>query len=288
MEDKIIYKSWPGLTYADTIYNTNRSWYHEDIQDKDTLLVAAGDSWTWGDSLFGIDSENNIFDDPRRVTGIYGRKLANLLDADFVNIGICGASNLKFIRKLGTVLSHNIDKYKKIYVVLTLTENGRDLSGASNVWSDNIPIDTLDNFLKTYEKNMFSTIEELLTRFNKCKFLVGRNFTYSYAENIKPWHLEYTWVDILEQAQTQQNQYPKDLRMLSIIAYLPMERFFKNQSKLDIVKDDMIKELDKGKVAIDWLMTSSLNHKKATRHPTLEGHELWANYLYQEFIKQDK
>ena len=35
-------------------------------------------------------------------------------------------------------------------------------------------------------------------------------------------------------------------------------------------------------LAVDWLLASDLNYKKATKHPTELGHQIWADYLYQQ------
>ena len=104
----MIYKSWPDLTYEQTVFSklTNstitkeRSWLHEDISNKDILLITVGDSWTWGDSLFDIDISTPNYDNPNRVKHIYGAKLAELLNADFVNVGECGG---KIINSAGQV-----------------------------------------------------------------------------------------------------------------------------------------------------------------------------------------
>ena len=53
----------------------------EDISGKSTLLVTIGDSWTWGD---GIDN---------RVNNVYGRRLSNMLNSDWINIAWPGTAN---------------------------------------------------------------------------------------------------------------------------------------------------------------------------------------------------
>ena len=48
---------------------------------------------------------------------------------------------------------------------------------------------------------------------------------------------------------------------------------------------DFLKDLQQHmEIAIqvaDFLMQRNLNYKKAGKHPTPEGHQLWADYLYQ-------
>jgi len=101
-------------------------WYHEQENGSDCLLIAAGDSWTWGDSL-GLSRAGEFDDYDHRTSHVYGNLLARQLDSDFINIGLPGYSNLVILEKLEQVLS-SIDKsYQKIYVVVSLTESGRDL-----------------------------------------------------------------------------------------------------------------------------------------------------------------
>ena len=82
----LMYKFYKELTFEDSIdhkrekWDANdpysfRQWYSEDIQNKDTLLVTVGDSWTWGDHLGSIDWDKSV-DDPIRLTQVFGRKLA--------------------------------------------------------------------------------------------------------------------------------------------------------------------------------------------------------------------
>ena len=91
-------------------------WYYEDIKNNDTLLVTVGDSWTWGS---GLDN---------RLDQIYGRHLANLLSADWVNIAYSGIDNITAVSRLSKFIAGLEKQYKNIQVVITLTESGRELN----------------------------------------------------------------------------------------------------------------------------------------------------------------
>jgi hypothetical protein len=106
--------------------NTNgRSWYHESTTGSPQLLITAGDSWTWGDSLGKTTLE---FDDYEyRTRHIYGTQLAQLLGSDLVNVGLPGRSNLNIIENVNLVLRNLKRKYDSIQVVFTLTEVGREI-----------------------------------------------------------------------------------------------------------------------------------------------------------------
>lgn len=102
-----------------------RLWYHERTINSDTLTIAVGDSWTWGDSLGKTTVEYDDFD--HRVNHIYGSLIAKKLNSDFINIGLPGRSNLYILTFLDQVLNSLTKPYKTIRVFFTLTESGREL-----------------------------------------------------------------------------------------------------------------------------------------------------------------
>lgn len=291
MIDSGPYKSWPNLKYSDTIfgidpnfYEKKRSWMHEVINDKESLLIVVGDSWTWGDSLCGIDIFNeDTYDKPERLNHIYGTLLSNRLNSDFVNLGECGCNNHSMLVKLTNVLKHNYLKYKKIYVVITLTENCRDINydGSFNTWVKSLN-ENLNDFLKTYEFNMFCDFKNLFDSYKNYNilFLLGRNFTYSFDENkkfMKEFHLDKIWVDCL--SHNFKDPYPTDVRFLSQTAIKPLDSFIRKNNMFDKMADDMIKEFDLAITAKKSLDTSPYNFHRFSRHPNKLGHKLWANYL---------
>ena len=130
-----MYKFYKTLTYEKAIDHKQkdfsednpysfRRWYYEDIQDRNILLITIGDSWTWGDHLGCIDWEK-ASDDPIRLTQIFGRKLADKMSADWVNIAKPGCSNYWMLEQLGAIENY-LDDYKEVHVVITLTEDLRE------------------------------------------------------------------------------------------------------------------------------------------------------------------
>ena len=281
--------AYPNLTKEQTKFGNNRYWYHENIQQHDSLLIVAGDSWTWGDSLHGIDITQGIYDDPQRLTSIYGHLLSEKLNSDFVNIARCGGANIEMHDHMRNILPHAITKYKKVYVVITLTENCRECIW-DNIWT---PSDekrlTLDIFLKEYERLMFTGIyQNLISTYSDVTFLIGRNFTYSWEENKKilgQAHLKKSWVDCLAEYQNL-NTYPAQVKMVSSIAYMPLHKLLKNINLYKKFKFEFMEYYADAELATDWLLASDLNYKKATKHPTELGHKIWADYLYDEILKR--
>lgn len=277
-----MYKSLPELSYDSTIFarykNQVRSCYHEDIQNRDTLFISMGDSWTWGDSLHGINMQGPNIDDPKRLTTIYGYLISKKLNADFINCARCGGSNLFVYNLLSKILQHNNDRYKNIVVVITLTENCRELE-QSRKWLSSA--DTLTNMLRQYERNMFLDFARIFSNYKKVKFILGRNFTHSFVDNIEyieKYHVPKIWTELLAEHQSIES-YPSDIRYMTNSASEPI-LLTVNSLNLDF-KDEMIDELDKSLKAISWLEESKLNYKLGSKHPVPIGHDIWANYLLQ-------
>jgi hypothetical protein len=93
---------------------------------------------------------------------------------------------------------------------------------------------------------------------------------------------EKNWVEILSEYQ-QLPGYPSDLKILSQMAYRPLEQYLRDVKLFEQFKMEILEIFSKMSDAIDWLDESKLNNKIATRHPTELGHQLWANYLLTYF-----
>ena len=115
-----------SLTNQSINLSHNRQWYFDKNYNQNTLLIAAGDSWTWGDSLGGTNLKYDNF--KYRTNYIYGHLLAKKLSSDFINIGMPGFDNVNIILNLNKVLRNLTKSYKQIDVVITLTETGREFT----------------------------------------------------------------------------------------------------------------------------------------------------------------
>jgi len=274
--------------------DARKCWYHEFLRNSNTLVITAGDSWTWGDSLGTINSATKLSDDyDHRTTHIYGRLLADKLDADFLNIAKCGGSNAEIHDHIIQALSHVHNNYEKIYVFVTLTEIGREMYGDPMWISDGLLDKGLDDFLQGYEWNMFRSFKkEIIDKYPAVVFKIARNFTYSFDENIAVLakeHLRKTWVDCLAEYQNKKS-YPENVRVLSSISIVPIQMRLKKLNIYKKLKFQFFEYFADANLAITFLEESALNYKKATKHPTEKGHEIWADYLYatvtSEFERQ--
>jgi hypothetical protein len=58
---------------------------------------------------------------------------------------------------------------------------------------------------------------------------------------------------------------------------------FLKENKLKELTYEFSELLVKIHKRVDNMIECPLNHKKATKHPTAEGHQIWAEYLYNYY-----
>jgi len=254
----------------------NRSIIHESINNTDTLLVTIGDSWTWGDSIYNIGTEaGQVIDSPERLVSIYGFHLKQMLgDIDWINMAYPGTAN-EWIVDVAVHVAELSDKlgYDKIILSVGLTDIVRDYVQkgytAHEIYDTNLKLE------KEYMKRL-----SVLEQNSKIVLVIGRNFTSTFHENegIVKNHLPKKWIDI--GAEHTGSTYPPSTFTTSA------DMIYKSKTSYHALeKKWMLDELfPKIKALIDYLDNSPMHHKKATKHPTVELHKLWAEYVYQYIV----
>jgi len=287
-----MYKFYKTLTEEDAIDHkqsnydpanpyTYRRWYHEDIQDKDTLLITVGDSWTWGDHLGCIDWDK-ASDDPVRLTQIYGRKLADHMGADWVNIARPGCSNYWMLEKLEAIQPF-LYQYKSVHIVITLTEDLRearynrsvDLGPIYKSFADNSA--TLKDFLVQVERYLFNSIETIVNRHPTVHWYVARAFTDVWEENKRLFLLDKTWCDVI-QDKIQFDRYFKVVPFVGQMATGPLNDYYMKTE----FKEEFLEIMQLVEYRWNFLGASEYNLKGSTYHPNPAGHQLWAEYLFSK------
>ena len=225
-----------------------------------------------------------MFDDKEfRLSNVYGRRLAETLQADFLNIAKPGESNL-WIAKHYAMFVNEIDQfdYDEILVVLTMTEVGREFEGDldhdRDYMSDLTDIVNLKDFLNTLSNYVSKEIQSV--KQDKIKLLIGTNFIDSnYTTDLQV--LEKSWVDVIAnclQVSVQKPCYVVNSWVFD--RFHQLLNFTQNYQRVDFL-NDLQQHMEIAIQVADFLMQSNLNYKKASKHPTPEGHQLWADYLYQ-------
>ena len=257
-------------------------YFHSVKNNSNKLLICAGDSWTWGDSLGStLEFPNDEVKDQHRKEHLYGSIISKKINSDFINIAKPGGSNIKIHDMLAVVLEDAVldNLYNEIHIIICLTENCREASG-DPIWvpSNLDNIETIDDFLKSYEQNMFLSFKEnFIDKYPDINFYIGRNFTFSYDETILGDNmLDKLWIQCLEINEP----YPEDVRFTSDIAVTPLIACLIKLGIYKKLKYSLMEFLARSNLAVDWLENSPLNYKKGTKHPTEKGHEIYANYVY--------
>lgn len=247
----------------------NRQLYYEDIQDRDVLLVTIGDSWTWGDSIDGINLVSKP-DSPKRLTSIYGHHLQQLIgNCDWINIGYPGTANL-WIKDVALRFL-NIQpqtKYKKIVLSVGLTDYGRD---AQDEYNDT---KTYESIAESFEHAHLQELHQL-DNHSVISLIVGRNFTSTFPSNrnIVDYHIPQRWIDISRLHWQPDYAIPECWTVMLPDNLADAEKSW----AVDIM-------MPAANQVIQFLTDCPLHYKKASKHPTEDCHQLWANHVHQYLL----
>lgn len=271
-------------SWNSTIHNAEnpREWVAEKIRAKKNLLICIGDSWTWGDSLGGTDLDFN--NKEVRYTEFYTNRLAEKLESDWLMIAWCGTSNT-WIMQQYVIIKKAIEdgyykNYENIYVHVCLTELFREIIIAKQIIAKKInDIKTFEDFSKSYfditvlkHLNKLSPIPKFHS-FSKNFWDIGLNCDqYNFVDS--------TWQDLL--FKKQKINYKIITPMVSGIAITPFCEYCKENNLKDILKG--FKQQTKHMIElVNFFDESKFNSVKATRHPSAEAHQIWADYLYNYY-----
>jgi hypothetical protein len=243
------------------------------------LVVTIGESWTWGDSLG--NTRHNVYDDREfRLDNVYGAHLARRLNADFLNIAKPGESNLWITDHLNWAKEHvHTLGYDKVYWFVTLTEVGREFNGDRDhlrVYTDLLK--NIQGFNDFIDQLSMLIAQELSKHPD---VIIATNFV---GNNYPDWLpvLQKTWVDII----AEYNKQPAPDLCFVVLSWV-YERFsavFEFNPDLDRSTwlKQILEHMKKSDQVTNLLLASPINYKKASKHPTPIGHEIWANYLFAQ------
>jgi hypothetical protein len=251
-----------------------------DIIDNNSqsLLITIGDSWTWGTEL------------DNRLKNCYGNRLRQKLSADWLNLGLPGIGNhyiSTMYKELCNVSNAFKKSYDKIYCVVTFTETGREFNGwfdrnvnyASELKKISQPSDynKFLDFVEQYTLNNCKSTADLQTVF-------AFNFVDNKYKNQLPTLLNKTWLEVcLEHSG---KKIDDQCHVRSPFVFDKLNSVFEIEWNLD--RNTFFKwiiELTK-KADKRYKLLSDTTYFEPDYHPNILGHQLWADYVYKELIRE--
>lgn len=243
------------------------------------LLVVAGESWSFGDSLHPYVKANKSLDNiPYRLMHTFAAKLANYLGWDLLLVAKPGHCNLGVLDRLTTGLNEveQIKKYDEIHLFAQFTSPGRDMHAQtvdnSNAF-DSITsgVHEFKDWHVKYEEILIQEFLNLVEQKNITQVIFWKNFYRFVADtnkfsNNKVKFVPYTWSELLFELGGFDNHSAEIMEL-----QVDFEHFHYIKNDIDFLIHN----------SNDWdkynnnLTQSWLNGY----HPTEAGHWLWMNEL---------
>ena len=266
------------------------SWLHQENNNKDTLLITVGDSWTWGDHLGNINWITQ-YDDPIRLHTVYGKKLSEKLKCDWILLARPGCSNYWMLEKL-KYFSDQIEqlksRYSRIIVTVTLTEDLREF-GYNDEATYTIPYNSmianskdLFDFLAQAENLLLETFTSLLQDLD-VEYYITRAFTDFWPENKQSYSqlLDKTWCDVFQE-QVQFDRYYQVVPYIGQMAIGGIAKLIDSLGdRKEIFKQNFLEIEKKIGARYNFFSASWFNIKGSSWHPNALGHEVFAEYLFK-------
>jgi hypothetical protein len=268
------------------------SWLHQENNSKDTLLITVGDSWTWGDHLGSINWITQ-YDDPVRLQTIYGKKLSEKLDSDWILLARPGCSNYWMFEKLkffSEQIAQLKSRYRRIIITVTLTEDFREF-GYNDEEEYTVPYNSmisnskdLFDFLAQAEDLLLEKFVNLLQGL-EVEYYITRAFTDFWPKNkdsYKQQLLDKTWCDIF-QNQVEFDRYYQVVPFIGQMAIGGIAKLIDSAGdRKDIFKNNFLDIETKITARYNFFAASWYNIKGSSCHPNAMGHEIFADYLYEK------
>lgn len=235
---------------------------HYKSRESRTLIVTAGDSWTWGDSLGQTKVREGRDDEQYRLDHVYGNLISQEIKADWINIALPGISNHRILNWVGIAMSRKLP-YNQITCIITLTESGRHEEQRMTQKKYNLQTNLEHMLDRTYQE-----IHALVNKHNSVKFVIAHNFTDSLASARIP-VCDKTWLEVMREEPVQNGTH--------IVVSEHIE-----QLNYDQIYPDSLEVMQKAGDRVELLDSCKYCNKEDSRHPTEQGHEIWATYLLNQ------
>lgn len=229
------------------------------VDKGDNLLITVGDSWTYGDSLGNTRVREGQDDTEYRLKYVFGNVLSDLMGASWINLALPGGSNEWMLDSLVRLLP----VVDTATCVIVLTESGRHEELA--LVDTSLPTQQLA--LTHLLARTYNRLGLLQQEYPNVRFIVTHNFTDRATGIIDV--CEQNWIEVLLGKPVQKNTH---IVVSDYIEYMNSSRRY----------PDVLDVISRAEQRIDLLDSCKFCNKEDTRHPTEEGHRLWAEYLWNK------
>jgi len=261
-----------------------------DYKKSKQLLFCLGDSYTKG---CGLETAKNL---PELIVqNRFGQIVSDQLNADLINAGGGGFSNSWVFVNLEFMINWlNESDYTNGYIVITLTENGRDVQTASHrmfdykkTYKDTSTNKLYDTVLQDIENEWIGRIKEIRKKLDpRFTIICGSHFVWHYALyqqifTIDGIHwIKDTWIELL--ARSLLKSAPPRVGMVNLNHIASINDILGIQD-LSHYKKWFIKNIDKAEEVIQW-MTSTPEYfeQHDNTHPNDAGHAVWASAIVEK------
>lgn len=235
-----------------------------------------------------------------RMNNNLGGHFSRLLDTDYLLKAVPGQANCDILMGLESSIEYLSETYDKVYVVVQLTETGRDWQakyGHSKELTELRGNSFYDYFVK-YENWYSDKLNKLQEQYPNCEFIVWRNFTrwlggdFGNIKTIDKVMIEYFYELTLKYGSDEiVNSLKKkygDTLPVSVggnphwedISKSGLGGFFhKDTESIQCILD----ECDKWETAMDWMRDSNnIFESRGKYHPSPLGHRIFAEHIIKE------
>lgn len=269
--------------------------FHTKHKNSNTLLFCLGDSYTYGS---GLQTEKWI--DELRIKNMFGTVVSNSIEADLINAGAAGFSNSWVFVNLEFMIDWlNNSDYTNGYIVITFTENGRDIRTASHRMFDYISTYKDVSTDKLYDQVLSDIEDEWTDRLIKIrkkidprfKFILGAHYVwhnklYQRTVDIDGIHwIQNTWIELLASSLSKHPPPRVPITNLSILDSLNGILSIQNLSDY---KSWFVNNTDDPNKVHNWFeSTPEYFEPHDIGHPNAAGHQIWADVIIEKVKELD-
>ena len=253
--------------------------FDSESRNSDHILVCLGESWTKGCGL-----------EPNRHQDVFGAQLSRDLGWDWLNCGGSGFSNSWMLGYCEYLIDYlNASDYTGGAVVLTFTENGRDIRDYSSRKFDyisaykNVPvtIGLYELVLDDIEREWIARLEDICQRLDqRFQIVAGCNFAWhdtlaQFCQN----HYRVKWVSTrwLDLLAAKINKLPPPLIRMTHVDAPETVNHIVGISNDSAFKRWFLMHSDPALEVINWMATTpEFFEPHDTGHPNARGHQIWA------------